>query len=1266
VGAENLRHAEVPPGESGELPVPVLETGVVPWVVSGRSAEGLAAQARRLGEFVARRASMDAGDVGWSLAVTRSVFEHRAVIVGPDTAALAAGLAAVAAGEPAAGLVTGMVAPDGPGRVVFVFPGQGAQWAGMGSELAACSPVFAARLAECEQALEPYVGWSVRDVIDQVPGAPELEAAEVVQPALWAVMVSLAALWQAAGVRPDAVVGHSQGEISAACVAGMLTLPDAARVVALRSRALSRLGGQGGMISVVMPAAAVTDLLGRWGARLSVAAVNGPAATVVSGELAALAEFEAELAARHVLRWRIPVTDFVAHSARVRDLAGVLDRELAPIRPVAGQVPMYSTAQSRWLRGTELDAGYWYANVRNTVRFADAVTALTRTGHRTFIEVSPHPVLEAAIADTVEDTVLTGRWLVLAPAPAEAAVLAEACAAALAARGAEVITSQAGPGHTDRAALAEHISQVLRHGDGRAAPVSGVVSLLALDETPVTGFPAVSVGLAGTQLLVQALGDAGISAPLWVLTSGAVAAEPGEKLPRPMQAQAWGLSRAAGLEHPDRWGGLIDVPPVLDERAAERLCAVLAGCGEDQVAIRGAGILGLRLARAPQPRPGRTWQPRGSVLITGGTGAIAGHVARWLAGRGAPRLILTSRTGPAAPGAAALAADLAARGTTVQILACDITARPKLAALLARTAAVGPPLTAIMHTAGVLDDGVVDRLDTGRLAAVLAAKATGAACLDELTAGLDLDAFVLFSSIAGTFGGAGQGNYAAANAYLDALAQHRTATGRPGLSVAWGPWDGAGVGSNEAARKRVRRSRGEMLMDPDLAVRALGEALDNRDSLLAIMNVDWGLLASAPGAGDLRQVPLVRDLPEVRQLVPASRHGAGDGGVDQEGELARRLADLPPVEQDQMLITVIRANVAVVLDYASTDAVDPSWAFSDMGFDSLTAVELRNRINAATGLRLPSTAVFDYPAPAALAQQIRAEMSAAGRLSGTDNPQDGDNKKDNGYRYVASADALSVHEPASSFISGLCEQAVRTGRAVEIGQLVKGLATFRPVFEGLSDLQNIPHPVVISRGPASPSMICLPSFIGRSGPLEYACLVGSFRGIREVSVLSAPGYVDGEPLPATVGALIGVHAENIRRTVNGRPFVLAGHSTGGLVVQALATHLESVGMAPMALVLMDTATTERMEELDKFHAMLPDIILADNRQYSGGGEDSWLTAMAHYQSLGWEILNHTAIPTLLVRAQERIGASPGSEERRLSWAFSSQVTVVDVPGIISR
>ena len=330
------------PLASGSAARRPLVSGTLPWVLSGRSPESVRAQAVRLHAHLAAHPGVDPVDIAWSLATTRSAFEHRTVVLGASRQELADGLAAVIADRPEPTVISRR--RDELGRVVFVFPGQGSQWVGMGRELARCCPVFAGRLAECEAALAPHVDWSLTEVIEGTEGAPELAAAEVVQPVLWAVMVALAAVWEAAGVTPDAVVGHSQGEIAAATVAGILTLEDAAQVVAVRSRALSRLGAQGGMVSVVMPAGRVRELMAPWGERLSVAAVNGPAATVVSGELEALGEFEALLAARHAMRWRIPGTDFVAHSAGVQELEETLAAELASVRPAAGRLPLFSTA----------------------------------------------------------------------------------------------------------------------------------------------------------------------------------------------------------------------------------------------------------------------------------------------------------------------------------------------------------------------------------------------------------------------------------------------------------------------------------------------------------------------------------------------------------------------------------------------------------------------------------------------------------------------------------------------------------------------------------------------------------------------------------------------------------------------------------------------------------------------------------------------------------------------------------------------------------
>ena len=554
---------------------------------------------------------------------------------------------------------------------------------------------------------------------------------------------------------------------------------------------------------------------------------------------------------------------------------------------------------------------------------------------------------------------LAQTWLFVVPARQAGADLVQGCVRVLTSRGVHPVVIEVAEEAT-RETLAAQISGMLAaDGDTKLA---GVLSLLALDTEPRPDYPVVPGGLAGTLALVQALGDIAVAAPLWLLTRGAVAAGVGEVLDSPVQGQVWGLGRVVALEYPDRWGGLIDLPAASDDRALARLGTVLAGCGEDEVAIRSAGIAGRRLVRAPLASDREEWLPAGTVLVTGGTGAIGGHVARWLARAGAPRVVLTSRSGPAAPGAASLAACLAEGGTAVEVIACDAAERNALAALLTRIAVGGPRLTGVMHTAGVLDDGLLDGMSPGRLATVLTAKAVGAAHLDELTRGLDLEQFVLFSSAAATFGGAGQGNYAAANAFLDGLAQQRAARGLAALSVAWGPWAGGMAQANEAVRRRLRRGPLPE-MDPDLAIRALGEALGGPDSLLAVMDVDWAQFTSVSQA-------FVQDLPDVRELA----HDAGPGTGDSElarGELARQLTGLPPTEQVRVLTDLIRGGAAAVLGHASVEAIEPDRAFSDLGFDSLTSLEMRQHLNTATGLRLPATLLFDYPTPALLAEFLR-------------------------------------------------------------------------------------------------------------------------------------------------------------------------------------------------------------------------------------------------------------------------------------------------------
>ncbi|KJY24539.1 acyltransferase domain-containing protein, partial [Streptomyces katrae] len=316
------------------------EAPAVPWVLSARSPEALAARAEALLAHTAAHPGLRPADIGHALATTRTAFEHRALVTGATGAELTEGLRALAAGGSTPRTARGTAAHGR--RVAFVFPGQGSQWAGMAVGLLDTSEFFRERIAACGRALAPYVDWDLEGVLRGAPGAPALDSADdVVQPALWAVMVSLAELWRSFGVEPSAVIGHSQGEIAAAAVSGALGLDDAARVVALRSRLLARLAGLGGMVSVPEPLADVTRRLEQWGERLGVAAVNGPRSTVVSGDADALEEFLAACTADGVRAKRVPV-DYASHSAHVELIEAELAEALAGITPRTPRVPFYS------------------------------------------------------------------------------------------------------------------------------------------------------------------------------------------------------------------------------------------------------------------------------------------------------------------------------------------------------------------------------------------------------------------------------------------------------------------------------------------------------------------------------------------------------------------------------------------------------------------------------------------------------------------------------------------------------------------------------------------------------------------------------------------------------------------------------------------------------------------------------------------------------------------------------------------------------------
>nr|AAK19883.1 soraphen polyketide synthase A [Sorangium cellulosum] len=564
---------------------------------------------------------------------------------------------------------------------------------------------------------------------------------------------------------------------------------------------------------------------------------------------------------------------------------------------------------------------------------------------------------------------LAGTWLLVVPSALGDDALLATLTEALTRRGARVLALRVSDIHIGRSALVEHLREAL----AETAPLRGVLSLLALDEHRLADRSALPAGLALSLALVQGLDDLAIEAPLWLFTRGAVSIGHSDPITHPTQAMIWGLGRVVGLEHPERWGGLVDVSAGVDESAVGRLLPALAQRhDEDQLALRPAGLYARRIVRAPlgDAPPAREFRPRGTILITGGTGALGAHVARWLARQGAEHLILISRRGAEAPGASELHAELNALGVRTTLAACDVADRSALQALLDSIPS-DCPLTAVFHTAGARDDGLIGDMTPERIERVLAPKLDSALHLHELTKNSALDAFVLYASLSGVLGNPGQANYAAANAFLDALAEHRRSLGLTATSVAWGGWGGGGMATERVAAQL--QQRGLLQMAPSLALAALAQALQQDETTITVADIDWSRFA--PAFSVARQRPLLRDLPEAQRALQASEgasseHGPATGLLD---ELRSRSES----EQLDLLATLVRGETATVLGHAEASHVDPDKGFMDLGLDSLMTVELRRRLQKATGVKLPPTLAFDHPSPHRVAFFLRDSLARA-------------------------------------------------------------------------------------------------------------------------------------------------------------------------------------------------------------------------------------------------------------------------------------------------
>ncbi|GAB2824966.1 hypothetical protein GCM10027073_63390 [Streptomyces chlorus] len=1048
---------EAPPSDdlgTSTRSVPAGRRSVVPLCVSGRTESGLRAQTRRLADHLHSHPGSGLLDHGFSLAVSRAVLEHRAVLVAKDRAEAARALRAFAEGATPPELVHGLVQPGG--RLAFLFPGQGGRLLGAGRELHAVYPVFAEAMEDAMGYLDLQLERPLAEVLWGGDGG--LSGRTVfVQAGLFAVGVGLFRLLESWGVGPDCVAGHSVGEVVAAHVAGVLSLEDAAGLVVARGRLMEQLPSGGVMVAVEASEGEVVPLLTPG---VGLAAVNGPRSVVVSGvedEVARIAEKFAGRG-RRVRRLR------VSHAFHSPLMEPMLD----DFRVVAESVGYRSPRIPLVLSGSggPVGAEYWVRQVRDTVRFADTVRALDGRGVTTYLELGPDAVLSAMGADCLENdtdaafvpamsrhedeehafvsalaTIHTrgvpvdwkaffsgsgarrvdlptaafqrrrywtdssaatsvptpsgvvswryreswqplpdtpasthgGIWLVVVPAghvgSARVRSLLDACAADA------VRTDVVEVADANRAELTER----LRHQVREQAP-AGVLCLLGLDDRIHAEHSAMSRGYADTITLVQALGDAAVTAPLWLVTTGAVAVAPGEDVTSPHQSVLWGLGRELALDHPETWGGVIDLDASAGEHGnAERLVRALSRAdGEDQLAVRAHGNFVRRLERAPltvtgappadgQAPRSRSWRPKGTTLITGGTGGLGAQVARMLAGRGAEHLVLTSRRGRAAEGAEELERELVALGARVTIMACDVADREALGRVL-ESIPEELPLTAVMHVAGVAPRGApLGELTLAEFAEVGRAKVLGATHLHELLADHPVESFVLFSSGAAVWGSGGQASYAGANAFLDGLAHHRRARGLAATSIAWGPWD-SGLVDRETSVLLHRI--GVPPMKPALAAEALWQALENGDGHLVVADFDWPRFI--PVHTLTRPRPLFTSLPEVQAVLGAETAGTARTAETVSGPagLISRLAALREDQRRREVHDLVRTHVASLLGYDDPADLDMRRSFDALGFDSVTAVDLRNRLVSATGVTLSNALVYDYATPRKLADHL--------------------------------------------------------------------------------------------------------------------------------------------------------------------------------------------------------------------------------------------------------------------------------------------------------
>ena len=1154
--------------------------------LSAKSEKALGELAQRYEDFLATHPEVSLADVCFTANTARSHFDHRLAVVAESTAQLQETLLAFATGKEATGLVSGQVQSKKRQKIAFLFTGQGSQYVGMGRQLYETQPIFRQALDRCDEILRPYLEQPLLEVLypdthSSNPKSkaqnPKLDETAYTQPALFALEYALFQLWKSWGIEPAVVMGHSVGEYVAACVAGVFSLEDGLKLIAARARLMQALPQDGEMVAVFASESQVQTVIQPYAQELSIAAINGPQSTVISGKREAVQDAIATLQAEGVKAKKLTVSH-AFHSPLMEPMLTAFEQVASEVSYSLPKIKLISNVTGELATAEIATPEYWCRHVRQPVRFAAGMETLYQQGYEVFLEIGAKPILlgmgryclpegvgvwlpslyqgredwqqllqslgalyvrgvavdwpsfdqdyprrrlqlptypfqrqrywvdipengyakagylshekaqspilnllsqgdtqqlvqhletagelsedelkllprllellvkqnqqqltTASIKDWLYEVEWQlksrnqeesgfhepGTWLIFA----DIGGVGQGLAKLLRERGHSCILVYAGDAYQTKEAGTWSINPSSRADCDRLfqealltcdRPLKGVIHLWSLEtklasELTIPSLEqAQALGVGSVLHLLQALvkDNKSTSPRLWLVTRGAVPV--GRSLPAVAQAPLWGLGKVVALEHPELWGGMLDLAPEATEDEATKLLAEIGDSqGEDHLAFRDGQRYVARVIRKQLPESQKlTFQSDATYLITGGLGALGLKVARWMVEQGARHLVLTGRRG-ASSDAQETISQLKQAGAKVLVAQADVCDEGDVVRMLEGIEVSMPPLRGIVHAAGVLDDGILLQQDWERFTRVMAPKVKGAWNLHISTQKLPLDFFVVFSSAASLLGSPGQGNYAAANAFMDALAHYRRSLGLPGLSINWGPWGDTGMAASLNSRNKARlTAQGLTTIAPEQGLQILERVLGQTLAQVGVLPFELSVFKQQLSSG--RQLSLLSEL--VREESPQEE---SEQVSAQRNELLQRLKEAPATERQQLLMAYLQGKVAKVLGLPSSD-LDIQQSLQDLGFDSLMAVDLTSMIRTELQVDVPIRAFIEDPSIANLAALLIEQL-----IPGNSQPDVVENVLDLNAEAVLdpeispdNAHIEAVAEPASILLTG--------------------------------------------------------------------------------------------------------------------------------------------------------------------------------------------------------------------------------------------------------